>query len=105
MIPTVAPTSVANDGAKALRQAIADPDRFADEPKVDGVRDLVVYQPKRVLDSRNRRREERDRVRGDAFEAGRRRLASWTFVLADSGHLADGTRSDEGEPIAGRSDA
>jgi ATP-dependent DNA ligase len=66
---------VANDGARALRQAIADPDRFACEPKVDGVRGLVVYEPERVLEMRNRRGERRDWLRGDAFEAGLRRFA------------------------------
>ena len=38
MLPSVIPQLVANDGTWALRQAIADPDRFAYEPKVDGVR-------------------------------------------------------------------
>ena len=103
-MPTVVPTFVASDDAKTLRRAIADPDRFADEPKVDGVRDLVVSQPKRVLDVRNRRGEKRDRLHGNEFETGLRRLASWTFVLVEIGHLADGTSSDEGEPIAGKSD-
>jgi hypothetical protein len=45
VLPTVVPQLVANDGTRALRQAIADPERFACEPKVDGVRGLVVYQP------------------------------------------------------------
>jgi ATP-dependent DNA ligase len=58
-----------------MRQAIADPQRFACEPKVDGVRGLAVYQPGRVIEMRNRRGERRDRLRGDAFEAGLRRLA------------------------------
>jgi len=75
VLPSVVPQLVANDGAKALRQANADPDRFACEPKVDGVRGLVVYQPGRVMEMRNRRGERRDWLRGDAFEAGLRRLA------------------------------
>jgi bifunctional non-homologous end joining protein LigD len=57
-----------------LRQAIAEPDRFACEPKIDGVRGLVAYQPGRILETRNRRGERRDWLRGDAFEAGLRRL-------------------------------
>ena len=69
------PHLVANDGPRALRQAIADPDRFACEPKVDGVRGLVVYQPEHILEMRNRRGERRDWLRDDAFEAGLRRLA------------------------------
>jgi ATP-dependent DNA ligase len=74
VLPSVIPQLVANDGTRALRQAIADPDRFACEPKVDGVRGLVVYQPGRVLAMRNRRGEKRDWLRGDKFEAGLRRL-------------------------------
>ena len=42
MVPTVAPQLVGNDGLKALRLAIVDPERFACEPKVDGVRGPVV---------------------------------------------------------------
>ncbi len=75
MIPAVVPQLVANDGTRALRHAIADPERFACEPKVDGVRGLVVYQPERILEMRNRRGEKRDWLRGDAFERGLRRLA------------------------------
>ena len=75
MLPTVIPQLVANDGMRALRRAIGDPDRFACEPKVDGVRGLVVYQPERILEMRNRRGDRRDWLRGDAFEAGLRRLA------------------------------
>ena len=74
MVPAVVPQLVANDGTRALRQAIAEPDRFAYEPKVDGVRGLVVYQPERVVEMRNRRGEKRDWLRGDAFESGLRRL-------------------------------
>src|SRR5688572_26980886 len=69
------PELVANDGARALRQAIDDPERFACEPKVDGVRGLVVYMPDRTIKMRNQRGERRDWLRGDDFEAGLRRLA------------------------------
>jgi hypothetical protein len=55
--PFVVPQLVANDGTISLRQAIADPNRFACEPKVDGVRGLVVYQTERVMETSNRRRE------------------------------------------------
>ena len=41
----IVPQLVGAAGARALRQAIAEPDRFACEPKVDGVRGLVAYQP------------------------------------------------------------
>ena len=94
MLPSVVPQLVANDGARALRQAIADPDRFACEPKVDGVRGLVVYHPNRVMEMRNRRGEKRDWLRGDTFEAGLRRLADrlpnlWEGTVLD-GELTAG---------------
>lgn len=94
VLPAVLPQLVANDGAKALRQAIADPDRFACEPKVDGVRGLVVYQPGRVIEMRNRRGEKRHWLRGDGFEAGLRRLADrlpnlWEGTVLD-GELTAG---------------
>jgi hypothetical protein len=59
VLPRVTPELLANDGAKALRQAIADPERFAC-PKVDGVRGLVIYQAGRVMEMRNRRGDKRD---------------------------------------------
>ena len=95
MLPTVVPRLVANDGVSALRQAIADPDRFACEPKVEGVRGLVLYQPGRIMEMRNRRGEKRDWLRGDAFDAGLRRLADRLP------NLWEGTVLD-GAPTAGR---
>jgi ATP-dependent DNA ligase len=94
VVPAVVPQLVANDGARALRQAIADPDRFACEPKVDGVRGLVVYGPERTIETRNRRGERRDWLRGDEFEAGLRRLAQrlpnvWQGTVLD-GELTAG---------------
>jgi ATP-dependent DNA ligase len=94
VLPAVVPHLVANDGARALRRAIADPDRFACEPKVDGARGLVVYQPERVLEMPNPRGEKRDWLRGDAFEAGLRRLADrlpnlWEGTVLD-GELTAG---------------
>jgi bifunctional non-homologous end joining protein LigD len=74
MVPTVVPQLVANDGTRALRRAIADPSSYVVEPKVDGVRGLVVYDEGHVLEMRNRRGERRDWLRGDAFEIGLRRL-------------------------------
>jgi hypothetical protein len=38
----VVPHLVSNDGVRALHRAIADPTRFAIEPKIDGVRGLIV---------------------------------------------------------------
>lgn len=75
MLPLVLPQLVANDGARVLRQAIADPGRYAFEPKVDGVRGLVCYQPDGTIETRNRRGERRNWLRADEFEAGLRRLA------------------------------
>lgn len=75
MVPAVLPQLVANDGPRAIRQATADPERFACEPKVNGVRGLVVYGPEHSIEMRNRRGERRDWLRGAVFEAGLRRLA------------------------------
>jgi ATP-dependent DNA ligase len=93
MLPTVVPHLVANDGARALRQAIADPVRFACEPKVDGVRGLVVYGPEPTIETRNRRGKRRDWLRGDAFEAGLLRLGDrlpniWQGTILDGGLTA-----------------
>ncbi len=74
MLPAVVPMLVANNGTAALRAAIADPERYACEPKVDGVRGLVVYGPDETLETRNRHGVRRDWLRGDGFEAGLRRL-------------------------------
>jgi ATP-dependent DNA ligase len=52
-MPHVAPQLVGNIGLRALDAAIAEPERWAIEPKVDGVRGLIVYQPdgKRATDA------------------------------------------------------
>ncbi len=44
-MPSVVPQLVGNTGLRALRAAIAEPEPFACEPKVDGARGLVVYRP------------------------------------------------------------
>jgi ATP-dependent DNA ligase len=80
-IPDVLPQLVANDGLRALRDAIADPDRWAIEPKVDGVRGLVVFQPDGLLETRNRLGIRRDWLRGDEFEAGLSRLGELLPIL------------------------
>jgi ATP-dependent DNA ligase len=95
MVPSVTPQLVANNGLRALRLAITDPERFACEPKVDGVRGLVVYQPEGSIETRNRRGERRDWLRGDAFEGGLRRLANRLPILWHGTVL-------DGELIAGR---
>jgi ATP-dependent DNA ligase len=80
-ISAVLPQLVANDGILALRAAIADPERFAVEPKVDGVRGLVVFDGDGKLETRNRRGIRRDWLRGDAFEDGLRRLGEVLPIL------------------------
>lgn len=81
MVPSVTPQLVGNTGLRALRAAIAEPERFACEPKVDGVRRLVVYGPGGTLETRNRSGIRRDWLRGDAFEGGLRRLADRLPIL------------------------
>jgi ATP-dependent DNA ligase len=87
-LPAVVPQLLANDAPRALRKAIADPDRYACEPKVDGVRGLVVYGPEHTIETRNRRGERRDWLPGDDFERGLRRLAQrlpniWAGTVLD----------------------
>jgi len=43
VLPSVTPQLLANRGLEALRLAIAEPDRFAIEGKVDGVRGLITF--------------------------------------------------------------
>jgi ATP-dependent DNA ligase len=94
MVPSVTPQLVANNGLRALRLAINDPERFACEPKVDGVRGLVVYQPDGTIQTHNRSGIRRDWLRGDRFEAGLRRLADrlpilWRGTVLDGELIAD----------------
>ena len=81
VVPFVTPQLVGNTGLRVLRAAIAEPERFACEPKVDGVRGLVVYGPGGYLETRNRSGIRRDWLRGDAFEGGLRRLANRLPIL------------------------
>ena len=89
MLPTILPHLVANKGVAALRLAIADPQRYVVEPKVDGVRGLVAFTPELVVETRNRHGVRRDWLRGDAFEAGLRRLAA-RLPLLWGGTILDG---------------
>jgi hypothetical protein len=95
MVPSVIPQLVASNGTAALRAAIADPDRYACEPKVDGVRGLIVFGPDGALETRNRRGIRRDWLRGDAFEGGLRRLGNGLPILWNGTVL-------DGELTAGR---
>jgi bifunctional non-homologous end joining protein LigD len=85
----VLPQLVGNRGLAGLKLAIAEPDRFAIEPKVDGVRGLLAFLPEGTMETRNRRGVRRDWLRGDAFEAGLRRLAQRLPILWD-GTVLDG---------------
>ena len=53
MVPAVTPQLVANTGLSALRAAITEPERYAVEPKIDGVRGRVVYQADGSIETRN----------------------------------------------------
>jgi ATP-dependent DNA ligase len=79
-LPDVVPQLVANDGIRALREAITAPDDWAIEPKVDGVRCLLSFS-NGTLETRNRRGIRRDWLRGDSFEDGLRRLADALPIL------------------------
>ena len=76
MLPAdLTPQLVANDGVKAMQRAIADPAAYAIEPKVDGVRGLLVFREDRVVEARNRRGLSRDWFRHEPFRRGIRGLA------------------------------
>jgi bifunctional non-homologous end joining protein LigD len=94
VLPHVLPQLVANNGRRALDAAIRDPDRYAIEPKVDGVRGLLAYLDDGRMEIRNRRGERRDWIRSDDFATGLRRLGSrlpliWRGTILD-GELTTG---------------
>jgi hypothetical protein len=90
----VLPQLVGNRGLAGLKLAVAEPDRLAIEPKVDGVRGLLAFLPDGTMETRNRRGIRRDWLRGDGFHAGLRRLAQRLPILWDGTVL-------DGELIAG----
>ena len=81
MLPSVTPQLLANDGVRALRLAIADPDRYAIEGKIDGVRGLVTFDEGARLAMRNRRGEPRQWLRGQPLEGSLRRLGNRLPIL------------------------
>jgi hypothetical protein len=85
----VLPQLVGNRGLAGLKLAIAEPDRFAIEPKVDGVRGLLAFLPDGTMETRNRRGIRRDWLRGDGFETGLRGLAQRLPILCN-GTVLDG---------------
>ena len=58
-IPTVTPQLLSNGGLRPLYAAIVEPQRYAIEPKVDGVPGLVAFLPGGLLETRTRRGERR----------------------------------------------
>jgi len=89
------PQLVSNDGVRAMQRAIADPSAYAIEPKVDGVRGLLVFREERVIEARNRRGLSRDWFRHDPFRRGVRALADRLPILWQGSVL-------DGELTAGR---
>jgi ATP-dependent DNA ligase len=85
----VIPQLVASAGLKPLHAAIAEPLRYAIEPKVDGVRGLVVYSPDGRIETRNRRGEVREWLRNQPLARELRRLGQRLPILHD-GTVLDG---------------
>ena len=63
---TVRPQLLANPGLGVLADVAKDPNRWAIEPKVDGIRRLVAYSPDETIETRNRHGERRDWLRDGA---------------------------------------
>jgi hypothetical protein len=91
MVPSVTPQLVGNNALVALRLAIADPGRFACEPKVDGVRGLVVYQPDGWLETRNRSGQRR--VLTPRGQPSRPDSVAWPTVSRSCGTAPSSTGS------------
>jgi bifunctional non-homologous end joining protein LigD len=89
------PQLLANDGVKATQRAIADPAAYAIEPKVDGVRGLLIFGEDRRIELRNRSGRSRDWFRHEPFRQGIRALASRLPILWRGSVL-------DGELTAGR---
>src|SRR4051812_6930202 len=88
-LPTVVPQLLGSAGLRPLRSAIAEPGRWAIEPKVDGVRGLVAFLPDRTVETRNRRGERRTWLRGQPLDTALRRLGRRLPILHD-GTVLDG---------------
>jgi ATP-dependent DNA ligase len=83
------PQLVGNRGQDVLRLAIAEPERYAIEPKVDGVRGLIVYRPDGTIEARNRAGRSRTWFRYPPFAHGVRALAERLPILW-AGTVLDG---------------
>src|SRR5207247_2565343 len=94
LLPVTAPTLavipqlVANDGLRTLRAAIGEPERWAIDPKVDGVRGLVIFVDGRI-ETRNRRGKVRQWLRPSPLEPALRRLVQG-LPIVDRGTVLDG---------------
>jgi ATP-dependent DNA ligase len=75
------PQLLANPGVSVLADVAKDLGRWAVEPKVDGIRCLVVYLSDETIETRNRQGERRDWLRHPSFAAGVRRLAERLPIL------------------------
>ena len=87
--PDLLPQLVGNNGLRTLEAAIAEPERFAIEPKVDGVRGLVCYLPDRTIEARNRGGQKREWFRHEPIRRGVRALAERLPLLCDGTVLDD----------------
>ena len=89
------PQLVGNRGERALLAAIAEPERYAIEPKVDGVRGLICYLPDKTIEARNRGGQRRNWFCHEPFRRGVRALADRLPILWEGTVL-------DGELTAGR---
>jgi bifunctional non-homologous end joining protein LigD len=89
VVPAVTPQLVGNAGIHALKRAIAEPDRYAFEVKVDGFRGLVAFHPDGSLTAHNRRGERRQWLRGQPLDLALRRLGRRVPILHE-GTVLDG---------------
>jgi hypothetical protein len=80
----VLPQLCGSAGLKPLRAAIGDPTRFAIEPKVDGVRGPVIYEPGGVLTARNRSGQPRRWLREQTLAHELRRLGRRLPILHEA---------------------
>jgi ATP-dependent DNA ligase len=89
------PQLVGNDGVRTMRRAIAEPERFAIEPKVDGVRGMVSLLPGGVIEVRNRQGKVRDWFQRSPLPLAFRALGAKVPLVWDGTVL-------DGELTAGR---
>ena len=90
--PDLLPQLVGNNGLRTLEAAIAEPECFAIEPKVDGVRGLICYLPDRTIEARNLGGQKREWFRHEPLRRGVRQLAERLPILWD-GTVLDGELS------------